>query len=49
MVVILNEEALEDLKDGKMIKVETYIPISAGETFGIATQKWVDEMDKKED
>ena len=48
MVVIINDESLEDLRNGKLVKAETPIPIQAGETFGIATQKWVDKMNKEE-
>lgn len=49
MVVILTEEDLEDLRNGKLVKVISHLPIQKGEIFGIATQKWVDESDKCKD
>ena len=48
MVVILNDEDLEAIKKGHMIKVKTVVDVPAGGTFGIATQKWVDDIDKED-
>ena len=45
MIVILTDEDLEAIKNGEMIKVKSVMDIPAGGTFGIATQKWVDDTD----
>ena len=43
MVIILADEDLESIKNGEMVRATIN-----GETIGIATQKWVDEMDKED-
>ena len=48
MVVILTDEDLEAIKNGEMIEVKSVIGIPAGGTFGIATQKWIDDTYKED-
>ena len=48
MVVILTDEDLDAIKNGEMIEVKSVMDIPAGGTFGIATQKLVDDINKEE-
>ena len=48
MVVILTDEDLDAIKNGEMIEVKSVMDIPAGGTFGIATQKLVDDTYKEE-
>lgn len=48
MVVILTDEDLEAIKNGEMVEVKSVMDIPAGGTFGIATQKLVDDINKED-
>ena len=48
MIVILTDEDLDTIKNGEMIEVKTSVDVTAGETFGIATQKLVDDINKED-
>lgn len=48
MVVILTDEDLEAIKNGEMIEAKSVMDIPAGETFGIATQKWIEDINKED-
>ena len=48
MVVILTDEDLDAIKNGEMIEVKSVMDIPAGGTFGIATQKWIEDINKEE-
>ena len=43
MVIILNDENIEALKNGELVMATIN-----SETIGIATQKWVDNCDKED-
>ena len=43
MVIILNDENIEALKNGELVMATIN-----GETIGIATQKWIDNCDKED-
>ena len=48
MVIILDEEEVDRLKEGKMVRVSMPAATSNGEMIGIATQKWANNFDKYE-
>ena len=48
MIIVLSDELVEALKNDQLIRVVSFSDIKAGETFGIATQEFIDKWDKEE-
>lgn len=48
MVIVLDDDAIDDIKNGGLIKITMNMAVQEGETIGIAGQKWIESMDKEE-
>lgn len=48
MIIVLSDELVEALKEGQLIEAVSVDDIKAGETFGIATQKFIDDWDEED-
>lgn len=48
MIIVLSDELVDALKNGQLIRAASSIDIKAGETFGIASQEFIDKCDKEE-
>lgn len=42
MIIVLSDELFDALKNDQLIEATSAIDIKAGETFGIATEKFID-------
>lgn len=49
MIIVLSDELVDALNNGQLIRATSNIDIKAGETFGIATQEFIDKCDKEEE
>ena len=48
MVIVLDDDAIDDIKNGGLIKITMNMAVQEGETIGIASQKWIESLDKEE-
>lgn len=48
MIIVLSDELFDALKNDQLIEATSAIDIKAGETFGIATEKFMDKWNKED-
>lgn len=48
MIIVLSDEQVDALKNDQLIEAASSIDIKAGETFGIATEKFMDKWNKED-
>lgn len=46
MIIVLSDELVDALKNDQLIEAASVIDIKAGETFGIATEKFIDKWNE---
>jgi hypothetical protein len=49
MIIVLSDELVDALKNDQLIEATSAIDIKAGETFGIATKKFMDNWNDDEE
>lgn len=48
MIIVLSDELFDALKNDQLIEATSAIDIKSGETFGIATEKFMDKWNKED-